>query len=132
MHLTKPVKLSNKKTLGKEISMDIILLYDFICNRLIYCLYQTPPSILSFSFAIYKISRMWYFPLSCVFCFLIGAIISVLIKPQNPKKLNRDLISPAFYTFFRWFPFLAYLIGQEKDFEADIGIDYVSFISLIF
>ena len=59
-------------------------------------------------------------------CFVIGAIISALIKPQNPKKLNRDLISPAFYTFFRWFPFLACLIGQEKDFEADIGIDYVS------
>ena len=72
---------------------------------------------------------MWYYPLSCVICCLIGALVSALTKPQDLKALNRDLISPAFYTFFRWFPFLAYLIGQEKDFEAAIGIDYVSLTS---
>ena len=85
----------------------------------------------SFSFQIYKISTMWYYPLSCLICFLIGALVSALIKPQDPKVLNRDLISPAFYTLFRWFPFLAYLIGQEKDFEAEIGIDYVSLAPFI-
>ena len=89
-----------------------------------------PYSNFTFSFQIYKISTMWYYPLSCLICFLIGALVSALIKPQDPKVLNRDLISPAFYTLFRWFPFLAYLIGQEKDFEAEIGIDYVGSTSL--
>jgi hypothetical protein len=48
------------------------------------------------------------------------------MKPENIKKLNPDLISPAFFRAFRWFPWLAYLVRQEKHFETKIGEEYVS------
>ena len=71
---------------------------------------------------------MWYTPLSCSLCFLIGALVSILTKPQDIKKLNPDLISPAFYRTFRWFPWLAFLLAQQKHFESSIGSKYVSVI----
>ena len=73
---------------------------------------------------------MWYTPLSCSICFLIGALASILTRPQNIKKLNPDLISPAFYRAFRYFPCLAFLLAQKKYFEIQIGSEYVSILSL--
>ena len=74
---------------------------------------------------------MWYSPISCSICFLVGGLVSILSKPQNIRKLNPDLISPAFYRAFTWFPWLAYFVRQEKHFEVTIGRDYVSYNTLI-
>ena len=68
---------------------------------------------------------MWYAPISCSICFLVGALVSVLLKPQKLKILNPDLISPAFYRAFQYFPWLSYFVGQEKGFDDKIGSEYV-------
>ena len=69
---------------------------------------------------------MWYSPISCTICFIVGALVSILVKPQNIKILNPDLLSPAFYRAFNYFPWLAYFVHQEKNFESEIGSEYVS------
>ncbi len=53
---------------------------------------------------IYEISYMWNAAISCMFCFVVGVIVSLMWKPQNPKTLNPDLISPALPKLFSWWP----------------------------
>ena len=74
---------------------------------------------------LYEISHMWYSPISCIMCFLIGIFVSIISKPQNIKILNPDLVSPVFYRAFRYFPWLSHLVGQQKNFTEDIGSEYV-------
>ena len=73
----------------------------------------------------YEVSTMWYSPISCSICFLVGSLVSVLTKPQNIRKLNPDLISPAFFKAFKWFPWLSYLVRQKPHFQITIGTEYV-------
>lgn len=44
---------------------------------------------------VYEISYMWFSAIACMFCFAVGAAISLAYKPTDPKKLNPDLISPG-------------------------------------
>ena len=53
---------------------------------------------------IYEISYMWNAAISCMFTFIVGMIVSMLTKPQDPKTLNPDLISPALFKIFNGWP----------------------------
>ena len=71
---------------------------------------------------------MWYTPLSCIVCVIVGVVVSAATKPQNIKKLNPDLISPLFFNVLRICLCLAILLFQKKHFESEIGSEYVSII----
>ena len=63
---------------------------------------------------IYEISYMWYAAIPCIWTIVVGTLVSFLTKPQDPKTLNPDLISPGFYQAFGgcWPKFINnYLIG---------------------
>ena len=71
---------------------------------------------------IYEISYMWNAAISCMFTFVVGALVSLAYKPQNPKTLNPDLISPALPHLFSAWP------KKVQDFikNLEIGSEYVS------
>ena len=57
---------------------------------------------------------MWYAAIPCIWTIVVGTLVSFLTKPQDPKTLNPDLISPGFYQVFGgcWPKFINnYLIG---------------------
>jgi len=58
-----------------------------------------------------------------MFTFVVGALVSLAYKPQNPKSLNPDLISPALPHLFSAWP------KKVQDFikNLEIGSEYVSF-----
>ena len=63
---------------------------------------------------IYEVSYMWYAAIPCIWTIVVGTLVSFLTKPQDPKTLNPDLISPGFYQAFGgcWPKFINnYLIG---------------------
>ena len=65
---------------------------------------------------IYEVSYMWYAAIPCIWTIVVGTLVSFLTKPQDPKTLNPDLISPGFYQVFGgcWPKFINnYLIGLE-------------------
>jgi hypothetical protein len=70
---------------------------------------------------IYEISYMWNAAISCMFTFVVGMIVSMFTKPQNPKTLNPDLISPALYQIFKPWP------KQVNEYitSLQIGSEYV-------
>ena len=47
---------------------------------------------------------MWFSAIPCIWTIVVGTIVSLLFKPQDPKKLNPDLISPGLYQVFSWWP----------------------------
>ena len=54
------------------------------------------------------------FTIPCIWTIVVGTLVSFLTKPQDPKTLNPDLISPGFYQVFGgcWPKFINnYLIG---------------------
>ena len=54
-------------------------------------------------------------------CMVVGTIVSFLTKPQDPKTLNPDLISPVFKDLFGCWPkFIRRWIE-----DIDIGSKYV-------
>ena len=53
---------------------------------------------------------------------ILSVLPSFLTGPQNPKKLNPDLISPGFKKLFAWWP---KFIRSKID-ELDIGSEFVS------
>ncbi len=65
---------------------------------------------------------MWNAAIACMFCFVVGAVISLLYKPQDPKKLNPELISPGLYSMFSFWP------KPVRDFwdNLEVGKDFVS------
>ena len=98
----------------------------YISNRVI-----TLNMFLLFSFRyleIYDLSFMWYTPMSCILCVILGVAVSVITTPQNIKQLNPDLISPLFFNVLRKCPSLANLLFQKKYFESEIGSEYVSIL----
>lgn len=45
---------------------------------------------------LYEVSYIWYSAVACMFCLVVGTAVSLVTKPQDPKFLNPELISPAF------------------------------------
>lgn len=70
---------------------------------------------------IYEVSYMWFSAIACMTCIVVGIIVSFLTGPQDPKKLNPDLISPAFKKLFAWWP---KFIRNKID-AIDIGSEFV-------
>lgn len=50
-------------------------------------------------FGLYKISYMWYSAIGFVGTVAIGLFVSIITKPQDPCRLDMDLISPPIQTF---------------------------------
>jgi len=73
---------------------------------------------------IYNVSYMWFSAIPCMMTIVIGALVS-LYKPQDPKKLNPELISPAFSKIFSWWPIVGPKIEDYIDNSLQIGINYV-------
>ena len=65
---------------------------------------------------------MWFSAIACMFCLVVGIVVSFLTKPQDPKTLNPDLISPGFRGLFSFWP------KPVSEFfeDFDIGSKFVS------
>lgn len=70
----------------------------------------------------YRISYIWYSAIGCCVTVFVGLIISFLTKPQDPRKLNPKLISPAVDCFVRWLlsDDLLYTIGWELGVDIEV------------
>ena len=69
---------------------------------------------------------MWFSAIPCLLTIVIGIIVSFAYKPQSPKKLNPDLISPALPKLFAWWPFVGGRISDWFENGIGLGIEYVS------
>jgi hypothetical protein len=74
---------------------------------------------------IYNVSYMWFSAIPTIWCLVVGSLVS-LYKPQCPKKLNPELISPAFRKLFAFWPWIGPKITDYIDNTLQIGVDYVS------
>ena len=74
---------------------------------------------------IYNVSYMWFSAIPTMWCLVVGSLVS-LYKPQCPKKLNPELISPAFRKLFAFWPWIGPKITDYIDNTLQIGVDYVS------
>ena len=72
---------------------------------------------------------MWFSAIPCMLCLTIGIAVSFISKPQNPKKLNPDLISPMLPKLFSWWPFVGAKIGDWFENGIGLGIEYVSLVN---
>ena len=70
---------------------------------------------------IYNVSYMWFSAIPCMWCVVVGLLFS-LYKPQDPKTLNPELISPGLKSLFKWWP---RRVTQFID-DLQIGSEYVS------
>ncbi len=73
----------------------------------------------------YEVSYIWFSAISCMWAFVVGAVVSFLTGPQDPKKLNPKLISPGFLGLFSIWP------RPVRDFleGLEIGRDYVRIVT---
>ena len=69
---------------------------------------------------------MWFSAIPCMMCVVVGIIVSLITKPQDPKTLNPDLISPALPKLFSWWPFIGKRVGDWFKNGIGLGIQYVS------
>ena len=53
---------------------------------------------------IYNVSYMWFSAIPCMWTIFVGSLISYFYKPQDPKTLNPDLISPGLKGLFKYWP----------------------------
>ena len=67
---------------------------------------------------IYRLSYLWYSAVGCITVIVVGLIVSVLTGPQNPRKLNPDLICNVGETIYWFAPkkvkeFLRFNVGDD-------------------
>ena len=74
---------------------------------------------------------MWFSAIPCLLCLAIGIIVSFATRPQNPKKLNPDLISPALPKLFSWWPLIGGKIADYFENGIGLGLEYVSLCYLL-
>ena len=53
---------------------------------------------------LYNVSYMWFAAIPCMMTITLGTIISLCYKPQDPKKLKPELISPTLPKLFGFWP----------------------------
>ena len=71
---------------------------------------------------------MWFSAIPTMWCLVVGSLVS-LWKPQDPKKLNPELISPAFRKLFSFWPWIGPKITDYIDNKLQIGVNYVTIYS---
>jgi len=54
--------------------------------------------------ALYEVSYIWFSAIACVWCLVVGCAVSLLTQPQDPRQIDRRLISPALPRLFAWWP----------------------------
>ena len=69
---------------------------------------------------------MWFSAIPCLMCITIGSIVSFACKPQDPKSLNPDLISPMLPKLFSWWPLVGRKIDHWYKTDLSLGVEYVS------
>merc|ERR1719312_441598 len=72
--------------------------------------------------ALYEVSYIWFSAIACVWCFVVGVLVSLLWQPRDYRRVDRRLISPALPRLFAWWP--GRVRGWMEDYYEDIGIDY--------
>lgn len=72
---------------------------------------------------IYNVSYMWFSAIPCMMTIVLGTLVSLIHKPQDPKTLNPKLVSPVLPQLFQWWPKFTgiydYILGLK------IGSQYV-------
>ncbi len=53
---------------------------------------------------IYNVSYMWFSAVPCIWTLVVGSLISFLYKPQDPKMLNPELVSPGLKSLLSFWP----------------------------
>ena len=71
---------------------------------------------------------MWFSAIPCIWTVVVGTIVSLLFKPQDPKTLNPDLVSPGFYHVFSFWPKFTGINKYIK--SLGIGSLWVIFVSI--
>merc|ERR1711872_587105 len=78
--------------------------------------------------ALYEVSYIWFSAIACVWCLVVGCAVSLLTQPQDPRQLDRRLISPALPRLFVWWPArVSRLIDQYYE---NIGKDFKEVMSV--
>ncbi len=72
---------------------------------------------------LYEISYMWNAAIACMFCFVVGAAVSLIYKPQDPKKMNPELISPGLYSMFKFWPTFKFLPARFQKFRKYLDVN---------
>jgi len=67
---------------------------------------------------LYQVSYMWYSAIACIWCIVVGSLIS-LYKPTDHKKLDKRFISPALPQLFSFWP--APVKNWMQNFYDEIG-----------
>jgi hypothetical protein len=66
---------------------------------------------------------MWFSAIACMWCVVVGIIVS-LIKPEDHRRVDRRLISPALTSIFACWPKV--FRDRLKAYTDEIGVDFVS------
>ncbi|XP_066991696.2 sodium-coupled monocarboxylate transporter 2 [Anabrus simplex] len=62
-------------------------------------------------FVLFRISFMYFIVIGFFTAMVVGVVVSFLTGPQDPKTLDRDLITPSLH---RWLPYESSLAHKEK------------------
>jgi len=84
----------------------------------------TTPATPSESFnhlPLYEVSYMWFSAVACMWCLVVGVLVS-LIRPQDHKKVDKRLISSSLPLFFWFCPRV--VRDWVDNYCREIGIDF--------
>jgi len=70
---------------------------------------------------LYEVSYIWYSAIAWAWCVIVGVLIS-LTKPEDHRRLDRKLISPALPKLFAIWP--KFVKSWIKDLYEEIGTEY--------
>jgi len=71
---------------------------------------------------LYEVSYMWFSAIACIWCIVVGIIVSLLSKPKDYRQVDRRLISPGLPLLFRFWPSRISSIVDE--YYAKIGSEF--------
>jgi len=63
-----------------------------------------PPSDTFNKLALYEVSYMWFSAIACLWCVVVGILVSLAYKPVNHRRLDKRLISPGLRMIFSFWP----------------------------
>jgi len=70
---------------------------------------------------LYEVSYMWFSAIACMWCVVVGIVVS-LIKPEDHRRVDRRLISPALTSLFFFWP--KAVRDRLKAYTDEIGEDF--------